>query len=44
VAERAATAGVRLTLRDHASAGVPITFASMLSAGLWLWVAGIMRL
>jgi Na+/H+ antiporter NhaD/arsenite permease-like protein len=44
VAERAATAGVRLSLRDHASAGVPIAIASMLFAGLWLWAAGVMRL
>lgn len=44
VAERAGMAGVRLTLRDHARAGVPITLASMLVAGLWLWATGLMRL
>jgi Na+/H+ antiporter NhaD/arsenite permease-like protein len=43
VAERASAAGVRLTFRDHAKAGVPITLLSMLVAGLWLWLAGFMR-
>jgi len=44
VAERAATAGVRLSFRDHARAGVPITLISMLLAGLWLWALGLMPL
>jgi Na+/H+ antiporter NhaD/arsenite permease-like protein len=44
VAERAGMAGVRLSFRDHARAGVPITLASMLVAGLWLWAVGLMRL
>ena len=43
VAERAAGQGVRLSFRDHAKAGVPITLISMLIAGLWLWGAGFMR-
>jgi Na+/H+ antiporter NhaD/arsenite permease-like protein len=42
VAERASAQGVRLTFRDHAKAGVPITMISMLFAGLWLWVGGYM--
>ena len=42
VAERAAALGVQLTFRDHARAGVPITIASMLLAGLWLWAGGFM--
>ena len=42
-AERALLTGVRLSFRDHAKTGVPITILSMLLAGLWLWVAGIMR-
>jgi Na+/H+ antiporter NhaD/arsenite permease-like protein len=42
VAERAAVAGVRLTFRDHARAGIPITVVSMLLAGLWLWAGGFM--
>jgi Na+/H+ antiporter NhaD/arsenite permease-like protein len=42
VAERAAGQGVLLTFRDHAKAGVPITLLSMLTAGLWLWGAGLM--
>jgi hypothetical protein len=33
---------VLLTFRDHAKAGVPITLLSMLTAGLWLWGAGLM--
>src|SRR5499427_6185831 len=33
VAERASAQGVRLTFRDHAKAGVPITLLSMLTAG-----------
>jgi Na+/H+ antiporter NhaD/arsenite permease-like protein len=44
VAERAALAGVRLTFRDHARTGVPITVLSLLVAGLWLWAAGFVRL
>ena len=44
VAERATVAGVRLSLRDHAKAGVPITFVSILAASLWLWATGFMRL
>jgi Na+/H+ antiporter NhaD/arsenite permease-like protein len=44
VAERAATAGVRLSFGDHARAGVPITLVSMLFAGLWLSALGLMRL
>lgn len=43
VAERAATSGVRLTFRDHARAGVPITLLSMLFACVWLCAAGLMR-
>ena len=44
VAERASALGVKLTFRDHAKAGVPITLFSMLFAGLWLWVGGFMSL
>jgi len=44
VAERAAVQGVRLTFRDHAKAGLPITILSMLVAGLWLWLGGYMAL
>jgi Na+/H+ antiporter NhaD/arsenite permease-like protein len=44
VAEQASVKGVRLSFRDHARAGLPITLLSMLFAGLWLWVAGFMRL
>src|ERR1700757_3707704 len=35
-AERALLTGVRLSFRDHAKTGVPITILSMLLAGLWL--------
>jgi Na+/H+ antiporter NhaD/arsenite permease-like protein len=44
VAERAEAAGVRISFRDHARAGVPITILSMLFAGLWLWLGGHMPL
>jgi Na+/H+ antiporter NhaD/arsenite permease-like protein len=44
VAERAAMAGIRLSFRDHAKAGVPITLSSMIFAGLWLWAGGFMPL
>jgi Na+/H+ antiporter NhaD/arsenite permease-like protein len=44
VAERAAIAGIRLSFRDHAKAGVPITFITMLFAGLWLGAMGLMGL
>src|SRR5499426_152169 len=44
VAERAAIAGVRLSFRDHAKAGVPITLLSMIFARLWLWAGGFMPL
>jgi len=43
VAERAALAGVELSFRDHAKAGVPITLVSLLFAALWLWAFGLMR-
>jgi Na+/H+ antiporter NhaD/arsenite permease-like protein len=43
VAERAALAGVRLSFRDHAKVGVPLTFVSLLLAALWLWAMGLMR-
>jgi Na+/H+ antiporter NhaD/arsenite permease-like protein len=44
VAERAAMAGTGLSFRDHARAGVPVTLLSMLFAGAWLWLLGLMRL
>jgi Na+/H+ antiporter NhaD/arsenite permease-like protein len=42
VAERAKLQGVRLTFRDHARAGLPITILSMLFACVWLWLGGFM--
>lgn len=44
VAERASPAAVRLSFRDQAKAGVPITLISMLFAALWVWSIGIMPL
>src|SRR5262249_45317116 len=44
VAERALVSGVRLSFYEHAKTGVPITVLSMLSAGLWLWIAKLMPL
>jgi hypothetical protein len=35
---------VRLSFYDHAKTGAPITILSMLSAGLWLWIARLMPL
>lgn len=42
VAERAAVAGVRLSFRDFARAGVPMTLLSMAFAALWLSLGGWM--
>jgi Na+/H+ antiporter NhaD/arsenite permease-like protein len=44
VAERAQAAGIAISFRDHARAGVPIALLSMLAASLWLWGAGYMAL
>jgi Na+/H+ antiporter NhaD/arsenite permease-like protein len=44
VAERAAASGVRLTFRDHARAGVPMTMASVAFAALWLWALGFVSI
>jgi Na+/H+ antiporter NhaD/arsenite permease-like protein len=44
VTERAALAGVPLSFRDHAKAGVPVTVISLLFAGLWLQAMGLLRL
>ncbi|MGE0723488.1 MAG: SLC13 family permease [Alphaproteobacteria bacterium] len=40
VVERAAQAGVRLSFRDHAAAGIPMTLASLLAALAWLVAIG----
>lgn len=42
VAERAATAGTRLSFGDFARAGIPMTLATMTIAVLWLWAGGWM--
>lgn len=42
VAERAAVTGVRLSFRDFARAGVPMTLLSMAFAALWLALGGWM--
>ncbi|HYB08842.1 MAG TPA: anion transporter, partial [Alphaproteobacteria bacterium] len=44
VVERAEALGVRISFRDHARTGVPITILSMAIAGLWLWFGGYMPL
>ncbi|MBF0334219.1 MAG: anion transporter [Alphaproteobacteria bacterium] len=41
VAERAATAGVVLTFRDHAASGIPMTLASMAVAVGWFLALGM---
>jgi Na+/H+ antiporter NhaD/arsenite permease-like protein len=40
VAERAASAGVKLGFADHAKTGIPVTLISMALAAIWLWVTG----
>lgn len=40
VAERAASAGVKLGFADHAKSGIPITLISMGLAAIWLWLTG----
>lgn len=40
VAERAASAGVKLGFADHAKSGIPITLISMAVAAIWLWLTG----
>jgi Na+/H+ antiporter NhaD/arsenite permease-like protein len=42
VVERAQAAGIAISFRDHARAGVPIALLSMAAASLWLWGAGYM--
>jgi Na+/H+ antiporter NhaD/arsenite permease-like protein len=44
VAERAGSAGVRLSFMDFARSGIPMTLASLVAAGLWLWLTGLMTL
>jgi Na+/H+ antiporter NhaD/arsenite permease-like protein len=43
VAERAATAGTRLSFGDFARAGIPLTLVTMAMAVVWLWLGGWMR-
>ncbi len=43
VAERAEAAGVRLSFRDFARSGVPMTLASFAATLAWLWFTGLMR-
>ncbi|MBU2548407.1 MAG: anion transporter [Proteobacteria bacterium] len=38
VLEQAAGMGVRISWAEHARVGVPVTLASLLAAGLWLWI------
>jgi Na+/H+ antiporter NhaD/arsenite permease-like protein len=42
VAERAASAGAKLSFADFAKSGIPMTLASMAAAAAWLWFMGIM--
>ncbi len=44
VAERAASAGVKLGFLDHAKSGVPVTLISMALAAIWLWATGALPL
>jgi Na+/H+ antiporter NhaD/arsenite permease-like protein len=42
VVERAATVGVKLSFRDHARSGIPVTLLSMAAAAAWLAATGAM--
>jgi Na+/H+ antiporter NhaD/arsenite permease-like protein len=44
VAERAESAGARLTFLDFARSGIPMTLASLAVTAGWLWLIGAMRL
>jgi Na+/H+ antiporter NhaD/arsenite permease-like protein len=43
VAERAESAGARLSFVDFARSGIPMTLASLAAAAAWLWHTGLMR-
>ena len=43
VAERADSAGARLSFMDFARSGIPMTLASLAAAAAWLWALGLMR-
>ena len=38
VVDQAAKMGIRITWKEHARVGVPVTMATLLVAGLWLWM------
>jgi len=42
VADQAARRGVRLTWREHAAVGVPVTLATLAVAAAWLWLRSAM--
>jgi Na+/H+ antiporter NhaD/arsenite permease-like protein len=44
VAERAASAGAKLSFLDFARSGIVMTLASMAAAAWWLWFLGAMPL
>jgi Na+/H+ antiporter NhaD/arsenite permease-like protein len=43
VAERAESAGARLSFMDFARSGIPMTVASLAAAAAWLWYIELMR-
>ena len=43
VAERAESAGARLSFMDFARSGIPMTLTSLAAAAAWLWYTGLMR-
>jgi Na+/H+ antiporter NhaD/arsenite permease-like protein len=44
VAERAASAGARLSFIDFARSGIPMTLASLAATAAWLLVMGLVRI
>ena len=43
VAERAASAGARLSFMDFARSGIPLTLASLAATVVWLWAIGLVK-
>jgi Na+/H+ antiporter NhaD/arsenite permease-like protein len=43
VAERAESAGARLSFMDFARSGIPMTLASLAATAAWLWYTGLMK-
>lgn len=42
VVDQAGRLGIRITWREHARTGIPVTLATLVIAGLWLWLRNVM--